>query len=117
MSRTIGLSSPAMPLLLGEPALVVSKLEGEESLSSLYSYLVTAKTPANSLIPWQAASNVDLKALIGKEMTVEIELDGNGLGDNVNIGRSVREISGIVQKARYIGRDGNQALYEMCLRP
>ncbi|WP_242455671.1 type VI secretion system Vgr family protein [Pantoea agglomerans] len=117
MSRTIGLSSPAMPLLLGEPALVISKLVGEEALSLLYSYLVTAKTPANPLIPWQAASNVDLKALIGKEMTVEIELDGNGLGDILNIGKSVREISGIVQKARYVGRDGNQALYEICLRP
>ncbi|MTD38228.1 type VI secretion system tip protein VgrG [Erwinia sp. CPCC 100877] len=117
MSRTIRLSSPAMPQLLGEPALVISKLDGEESLSSLYSYLITAKTPANSLIPWQAASNVDLKALIGKEMTVEIELDGNGLGDIVGIGKDVREISGMVQRARYIGRDGNQALYEIVLRP
>lgn len=117
MSRTIELSSPAMPLLLGEPALLISKLAGEEAISSLYLYLVTAKTPANSLIPWQAASNVDLKALIGKEMTVEIELDGNGLGDVIGLGKDVREISGLVQKARYIGRDGNQALYEICLRP
>lgn len=80
MSRTITLSSPAMPLLLGDTALVISKLDGEEALSSLYSYVITAKTPANPLIPWQAASNVDLKALIGKEMTVTIELDGNGVG-------------------------------------
>lgn len=33
MPRTIKLSSSAMPLLLGEPALVISKLDGEESLS------------------------------------------------------------------------------------
>ncbi|WP_262250922.1 type VI secretion system Vgr family protein, partial [Serratia plymuthica] len=106
-----------MPVLLGVPALVISKLEGEESLSSLYSYVITAKTPADPLIPWQAASNVDLKSLIGKEMTVEIELDGNGLGDLVGIGKDVREISGMVQKARYVGRDGYQALYEFIIRP
>ena len=117
MSRTITLSSPAMPLLLGNTALVISKLDGEEALSSLYSYVITAKTPANPLIPWQAASNVDLKALIGKEMTVTIELDGNGLGDIFAIGKDTREISGIVQRARYIGRDGNQALYEIVIRP
>lgn len=68
-----------MPYLLGEPALVLSKLEGEEAFSTLYSYTITAKTPANPSIPWQTASNVDLKALIGKEMTIEMELDGNGL--------------------------------------
>ncbi len=117
MSRTIKLSSPAMPQLLGEQALVISKLDGEEALSSLYTYVITAKTPANPLIPWQAASNVDLKSLIGKEMTVEIELDGNGLGALIGIGQGVREISGMVQKARYIGRDANQALYEIVIRP
>ena len=106
-----------MPLLLGEPALVISKIEGEEALSTIYSYLITAKTPANPAIPWQAASNVDLKALIGKEMTIEIEIDGNGLGNIVGIGRGVREISGIVQRARYIGRDSNQAMYEIQIRP
>lgn len=117
MSRTMKLSSPAMPSLLGEPALVISRLEGTEAFSKLYTYEVKAKTPANPLIPWQQASNVDLKSLIGKEMTVEIELDGNGLDDIISIGKAVREISGMVQQARYIGRDGNQALYEIWLRP
>jgi len=117
MSRTITLSSPAMPVLLGEPALVISKLKGEEALSTLYSYTITAKTPANSLIPWQSASNVDLKALIGKEMTIEIEIDGNGLGEVYGVGKDTREISGLVEKARYRSRDGNQALYEIVIRP
>lgn len=117
MSRTISLSSPAMPYLLGEPALILSQLEGEEAFSTLYTWKVTAKTPANSAIPWQSASNIDIKALLGKEMTIEIELDGNGLGTQRGIGKGVREISGLVQRVRYIGRDVNQAMYEIILRP
>ena len=117
MSRTISLSSPAMPYLLGEPALILSQLEGEEAFSTLYTWKVTAKTPANSAIPWQSASNIDIKALLGKEMTIEIELDGNGLGTQRGIGKGVREISGLVQRVRYIGRDANQAMYEIILRP
>lgn len=107
MARTITLSSSAMPVLLGEPALVLTKLEGEEAFSTLYSYTLTVKTPANSLIPWQSASNVDIKALIGKEMTISIELDGNGLDELLNIGGGTREISGLVQQARFLGRDAN----------
>lgn len=38
-----------MPYLLGEPALVLSKLEGEEAFSTLYSYTITAKTPAKPI--------------------------------------------------------------------
>ncbi|WP_342754622.1 type VI secretion system tip protein TssI/VgrG [Pantoea sp. MBD-2R] len=117
MARTITLSSSAMPVLLGEPALVLTKLEGEEAFSTLYSYTLTVKTPANSLIPWQSASNVDIKALIGKEMTISIELDGNGLDELLNIGGGTREISGLVQQARFLGRDANQALFEIIIRP
>lgn len=106
-----------MPYLLGEPALVLSKLEGEEAFSTLYSYTITAKTPANPLIPWQAASNVDLKSLIGKEMTIEMELDGNGLGDVRSVGKGTREITGLVERARYIGRDANQAIFEITIKP
>ncbi|HBZ14421.1 MAG TPA: hypothetical protein DEO73_01500, partial [Pantoea sp.] len=117
MSRTITLSSPAMPMLLGEPALVLNRIKGEETFSTLYSYTLLVKTPANPLIPWQSASNVDIKALIGKEMTVFIELDGNGLDHLIGIGRGQREISGLVEKARFKGRDANQALFEIVIRP
>ncbi|KAB8313478.1 type VI secretion system tip protein VgrG, partial [Erwinia endophytica] len=106
-----------MPLLLGEPALVLTKLEGEEAYSSLYTYTLTVKTPANYLIPWQSASNIDIKALIGKEMTVEIELDGNGFDELLGVGQGTREISGLVQRARFLGRDANQAIFEIILRP
>ncbi|RRZ91684.1 type VI secretion system tip protein VgrG [Erwinia sp. 198] len=106
-----------MPLLLGETALVLTKLEGKESFSSLYTYTLTAKTPASDLIPWQSAANVDIKALIGKEMTVSIELDGSGLDEFMGIGAGSREISGLVQRARFLGRDANQAIFEIILRP
>ncbi|MDY1035621.1 type VI secretion system Vgr family protein [Lelliottia sp. CFBP8978] len=106
-----------MPYLLGEPALVLSKLEGEEAFSTLYTWTITARTPANPAIPWQSASNIDIKALLGKEMTIQIELDGNGLDGTRYVGKGIREISGLVQKARYVGRDSNQALYEIILRP
>ncbi len=106
-----------MPVLLGEPALVLTKLEGKEAFSLLYSYTLTVKTPANAQIPWQSASNVDIKALIGKEMTVSIALDGNGLDELLNVGSGTREISGLVQQARFLGRDANQAIFEIIIRP
>lgn len=117
MSRTTQLLSPAMPYLAGEPALVLSKLTGEEALSTLYTYTLTAKTPANAAISWQAASNIDFKALVGKEMTVAMEIDGNGLDETAGLGRGRREISGLVERARYIGRDANQAMFEIEIRP
>ncbi|WP_446717737.1 type VI secretion system Vgr family protein, partial [Erwinia sp. OLTSP20] len=117
MSRTITLETAAMPFLLGEPALVLFRVEGEEALSTLYSYKLTCKTPDNPKIPWQSAANIDMKALIGKEMTVVIELDGNGLDQVHGVGKGKREISGIVEKACFIGRDANQAMYEIIIRP
>ncbi|MBT0717774.1 type VI secretion system tip protein VgrG [Rosenbergiella epipactidis] len=117
MSRTIMLHSSAIPRLVNQPALVLTKLEGEEAFSTLYTYTLTVKTPDDPDIPWQTASNIDLKALIGKEMTITIELDGNGLGTSRGKGKSIREISGLVEKARYVGRDASQAMYEIILRP
>lgn len=90
MSRTTQLLSPAMPYLAGEPALVLSKLTGEEALSTLYTYTLTAKTPANAAISWQAASNIDFKALVGKEMTVAMEIDGNHYADTFHLARQWR---------------------------
>lgn len=115
MTRTITLESPAMPLLLGEPALVVTRLQGEESLSALYNYTVTATTPDNSNISWQAASAIDIKSLIGKQMTLRIAL--NDWRTDTGTEKAYREITGIVQQVRYLGRRNNCALYQMVLRP
>ncbi len=115
MQRTISIHSAAMPTLLGEAALVISHLQGEENLSELYSYTLTAVTPDNDAISWQAASGINIKSFIGKQVTIILQLD-----DHRPAGHSssdVREISGIVQQVRYVGRDENQAIYQMILRP
>ncbi|WP_413495132.1 type VI secretion system Vgr family protein [Morganella psychrotolerans] len=117
MPRTLTLHCSAMPNLLGEPGLAISTFEGEEALSTLYQYKVVAKTPANPNIPWQTAANLDLKKFIGQQMTVTIELDGNGLDTERGTGKGHREISGLVERARFVGRDENQAMYEFIVRP
>ncbi|MET4863266.1 type VI secretion system tip protein VgrG [Morganella psychrotolerans] len=117
MPRTLTLHCSAMPNLLGEPGLAISTFEGEEALSTLYQYKVVAKTPANPNIPWQTAANLDLKKFIGQQMTVTIELDGNGLDTERGAGKGHREISGLVERARFVGRDENQAMYEFIVRP
>ncbi|EMD0829138.1 type VI secretion system tip protein VgrG [Morganella morganii] len=106
-----------MPELAGEPGLAISTLEGEEALSALYQYKVVAKTPANPAIPWQVAANLDLKKFIGQQMTVIIELDGNGLEVGRGSGKGHREVTGLVERARFVGRDENQAMYEFIIRP
>ncbi|EPF5869173.1 type VI secretion system tip protein TssI/VgrG [Morganella morganii] len=117
MPRTLTLYCSAMPELAGEPGLAISTLEGEEALSVLYQYKVVAKTPANPAIPWQVAANLDLKKFIGQQMTVVIELDGNGLDIERGSGKGHREVTGLVERARFIGRDENQAMYEFIIRP
>lgn len=117
MPQTITLTSAVMPELMGEPALILNKFEGEEALSTLYNYKLIVKTPANKHISWQSASNVDLKSLIGAEMTIAIELDGYGLDILRGIGSGRREISGIVETASFLSRDANQAMFEITLRP
>lgn len=113
MAHAVTVESPAMPRLLGKPALVFYSLSGEERLSELYDYDIVLKTPPDPAIAWQSASNLDLKSLVGKEMTVRIPLDGMGDGSS----KDVREISGIVTQARYLERDANQALYAFKLAP
>lgn len=115
MQRTISLKSDAMPLLCGEPALVISHLQGGEALSELYHYTLTAMTPDNNAISWQAASNIELKPLIGKQMTVSLQLHENLQRNQTSA--PVREISGVVQQIRFVGRSADQAIYQLVLRP
>ncbi|HAT3626112.1 TPA: type VI secretion system tip protein VgrG [Morganella morganii] len=117
MPRTLTLYCAATPELAGEPGLAISTLEGGEALSALYQYKVVTKTPANPAIPWQVAANLDLKKFIGQQMTVKIELDGNGLEVGRGSGKGYREITGLVERARFAGRDENQAMYEFIIRP
>lgn len=115
---TITLSGAALPVAaIGEPALRLRSIEGEEVLSRLYAYTIKCATPLDSVMPGQAAANLDRNAMIGKELTVSIELEGMGFGGVGNIGAGVREISGLVTHADYIGQSDRQSLYRLVLQP
>jgi hypothetical protein len=77
--RTVTVSGPALPVSpIGEPALQLSAIGGRESLSEIYTYTLDCLTPLSLPMPEQWAANLDLKAMIGKELTVTVQLDGMG---------------------------------------
>ena len=77
-------------------------LEGSEQISRLFEYRVRLLSKDSS---------ISAKSLLGKDMTVEIdlttEIDG---GDK-------RYLSGQITQFTYVGRDGNFSLFEAILRP
>ncbi|SAK53217.1 Rhs element Vgr protein [Caballeronia temeraria] len=105
--RTVVMSGAALPMLpTGEPALLLRSLSGTEKLSHLYEYVLECRTPLQSVMPAEAAANLDLTSMIGKELTVTIQLEGMGTFlpgmpgmSAVNVGSGTREISGIVTEA------------------
>ncbi|MFG6449820.1 type VI secretion system tip protein VgrG, partial [Roseateles sp. BYS180W] len=78
MNRTLTLQSPAMPSLLGAAALLPRRLHGHESLGQLYRYTVELATPDNPLVSELMAANVPFKELVGKEVSLQLELEGRG---------------------------------------
>jgi type VI secretion system secreted protein VgrG len=123
-ARTLSVSGPALPQFPdGSPALQLAALRGEEKLSSLYGYDLFLTTPLD--MPEEEAASVDLKALIGTELTVTIQLDGmgefvagaTGLTGSANIGAGTREISGIVMEAGFVEQLNRQSRYRVLLQP
>ena len=127
--RALTVKSAAIPDLAGTPALVPLKLEGSEGINSLFEYRLTLQTPDAMNFMGGQASNFDLDAFVGLELTCYVELEGHGsftpgqMGINgggagaANQGAGVREISGLITAARHIGVDSRHALYELTLRP
>ncbi|WP_213233242.1 type VI secretion system Vgr family protein [Caballeronia sp. NK8] len=120
------MSGAALPkAATGESALLLRSIQGEEILSRTYSYAIDCCTPLDSVLPKQAAANLDLKSMIGKELTVSIELEGmgsfvpglSGVAGAVNIGAGTREISGIVTEAHFVGQSDQQSFYQLVLKP
>ncbi|EBD5912535.1 type VI secretion system tip protein VgrG, partial [Salmonella enterica] len=71
--------------------LLFSSLNGSEALGSLFTYIVQLKTPDTLNLGYVSpAANLPLKAMVGKDLCVNIELDGGGK----------RHISGLVTAAR-----------------
>jgi type VI secretion system secreted protein VgrG len=117
-SRIVTASGPALPVSpTGDPMLQLSAIEGNESLSEVYSYALEFLTPADFTVPDEDAANLDLKAMIGKELTVTIQLEGMDSLGVANIGHGVREISGIITEASFAGQLNRQSRYRLTMRP
>ena len=123
--RALTVTSAAIPVLAGRPALVPLKLEGSEGINSLFEYRLTLQTPDALNFMAGAGSNFELDAFVGLELTCHVELEGHGAfvpglpggSGAANQGAGVREISGLIVEARFIGEDSRHALYELTLRP
>jgi type VI secretion system secreted protein VgrG len=124
--RTFTVSGAALPTFPdGEPALQLRTISGVEALSTIYEYELGLVTPIDALRPESVAANLDLKAMIGKELTVTIQLEGMGafvagvagVDGAANLGAGVREISGIVTEASLVRQFNRQYLYRLKLRP
>jgi type VI secretion system secreted protein VgrG len=123
--RVLTVASPAIPVVAGQPALVPIKLEGSEGVNSLFEYRLVLQSPdALNFMPG-SASNFNLDAFVGLELTCYVELEGQGSfapgisggGGAANQGAGVREISGLITSARFVGEESRHAIYEITLRP
>ncbi|EAN1716281.1 type VI secretion system tip protein VgrG [Salmonella enterica] len=89
-------------------ALLFVSLDGGETLSELFSYVVQLKTPDTLNLGYVSpAANLPLKPMVGKDLCVNIELDGGGK----------RHISGLVTAARVVGHEGRSVTYELRMEP
>ncbi|MFC0400794.1 type VI secretion system Vgr family protein [Paraburkholderia rhizosphaerae] len=123
-NRTVTMRGAALPMSdVGGPLLELKTIGGEEALSKIYTYTLACRTPTD--VPAEEAANLDLKSMIGKELTVTIQLDGmgtfmaglEGMAGAANRGAGTREISGVVAEARYLNQTDRQSNYELSLKP
>ncbi|MBN3815715.1 type VI secretion system tip protein VgrG [Paraburkholderia sp. Se-20369] len=124
-SRTLTVSGDALPSYGGAPVLTPVRLTGTERIGALYEYTLELKTPdARSFSP-SIAANIELDKLIGTEITVSIQFEGNGRfvaglpGDSgiSNVGAGTREITGLVTAARILREEGRSIVYSVTLHP
>jgi type VI secretion system secreted protein VgrG len=115
--RGLTIRSAAIPEVNGAPLLEPLKLEGEEGINALFEYRLVLQSA-------EGGAPLELNTFIGRELTCCLELEGQGSfvpgmpgGAGVNQGAGVREISGLITEARYIGESGRHALVEFTLRP
>lgn len=124
-SRTLAVSGAALPRHGGAPLLTPIRLKGTETIGALYEYTLELKTPDALAFSPSIAANIALDKLIGTEVTVSIELEGNGrsvagmAGDSglANVGAGTREITGIVTAARILREEGRAIVYSLTLHP
>ncbi|EHE9877094.1 type VI secretion system tip protein VgrG [Escherichia coli] len=88
--------------------LLFASLGGTETVGELFTYSIKLKTPDILNLGYVSpAANLPLKQMVGKDLCVNIELDGGGK----------RYISGLVTAARVAGHQGRSVLYELRIEP
>ncbi len=73
-ARTVSVTGQGLPEILGEPALVFSKLSGTERLCELFEYEIELKTPDERNVLYGPGADLDTNALRSQELTVTIAL-------------------------------------------
>ncbi|KAG8155017.1 type VI secretion system Vgr family protein, partial [Burkholderia catarinensis] len=128
-AHTLSITGAALPTygMDALPVFVPVRLHGTETIGRLDEcrYVVTLRTDDAYAVSPSRTANHDLDKVVGTEVTVSIQLEGNGqfipgLADGVglgNIGAGTREITGLVEVARLAGQDRDSILYELELRP
>ncbi|HEG1863687.1 TPA: type VI secretion system tip protein VgrG [Escherichia coli] len=103
-TRNVTLSGSAVP----DGMLLFASLGGTETVGELFTYSIKLKTPDILNLDYVSpAANLQLKPMVGKDLCVNIELDGGGK----------RYISGLVTAARVVGHQGRSVVYELRLEP
>ena len=114
-NRTIQVEGPAIPQSSsGESLLQLRGLRGEERLSTVYRYELELVTPPEPDVSPTDAANIDLKAMIGKRLSIITEIDGMGPSAT---GKCRREISGLVFEARFIRQGDRRGYYRVVVMP
>ena len=97
------------------------QIKGYEAVSEGFKYVITAQTPDSAWINEEVAASVEVQKLIGRELTVNIELSAkNSINNAIKgmvSGRGVREITGVVSQTRYMGIENNRGIYELTIEP
>ncbi|EFN7300245.1 type VI secretion system tip protein VgrG [Escherichia coli O8] len=103
-THNVTLSGCAVP----DGMLLFASLGGTETVGELFTYSIKLKTPDILNLDYVSpAANLQLKPMVGKDLCVNIELDGGGK----------RYISGLVTAARVVGHQGRSVVYELRLEP
>lgn len=123
-ARALRVGGAALPQWQGQPALLPVRLEGREGVNRLFEYRLLLKTPDSRSFSPSLAANFKLNEFVGRELTVHIELEGSGtylpgaIGPATDaVGAGTREITGLVDSARFVKIAGRYAFYELVLRP
>ncbi|EKM7368254.1 type VI secretion system tip protein VgrG [Escherichia coli] len=103
-THNVTLSGSAVP----DGMLLFASLGGTETVGELFTYSIKLKTPDTLNLGYVSpAANLQLKPMVGKDLCVNIDLDGGGK----------RYISGLVTAARVAGHQGRSVVYELRLEP